>query len=92
MPTRLDSALERIGGWWLPTRCVLCGGPGQPPSLDLCRDCELELPVVPPSAAVAARAARPTPTSDALPSLRERPRRRLRIASRRFAYCRRSTC
>jgi ComF family protein len=48
MPTRLDSALERIGGWWLPTRCVLCGGSGQPPSLDLCRDCELELPVVPP--------------------------------------------
>jgi ComF family protein len=47
MPTRLDSALERIGGWWLPTRCVLCGGPGQPPSLDLCRDCELELPAVP---------------------------------------------
>jgi len=27
---------------------VLCGGRGQPPSLDLCRDCELELPALPP--------------------------------------------
>ncbi len=38
-----------VNGWssfvqcLLPTSCVLCGGPGQPPDLDLCADCESEL-------------------------------------------------
>jgi ComF family protein len=45
MPRKLDRALERIGGWVLPPRCVLCGGKGQPPCLDLCADCDAALPV-----------------------------------------------
>jgi ComF family protein len=28
----------------LPPRCLLCGGAGQPPSVDLCASCEAELP------------------------------------------------
>ncbi|MEQ1579115.1 MAG: ComF family protein [Steroidobacteraceae bacterium] len=38
-----------VNGWstfaqsLLPTSCVLCGGPGQPPDLDLCAACESEL-------------------------------------------------
>jgi ComF family protein len=44
MPNRLDSVLEQIGGWWLPARCVLCGRRGQPPCLDICYECERELP------------------------------------------------
>jgi ComF family protein len=39
----VDSGLERIGALLLPPRCVLCGGRGQPPCLDLCRDCESSL-------------------------------------------------
>ena len=33
----------------LPPRCVLCGGRGQPPCLDLCRDCEADLPAARPA-------------------------------------------
>lgn len=38
-----------VNGWsifaqsLLPPSCVLCGGPGQPPDLDLCAACESEL-------------------------------------------------
>ncbi len=38
-----------VNGWsifvhsLLPPSCVLCGGPGQPPDLDLCAACELDL-------------------------------------------------
>lgn len=38
-----------VNGWstfvqsLLPAACVLCGGPGQPPDLDLCAACESEL-------------------------------------------------
>ncbi|MGB7904152.1 MAG: ComF family protein [Steroidobacteraceae bacterium] len=39
--------MDRLTGWVLPPRCVLCGRPGQPPAFDLCADCEAELPVVP---------------------------------------------
>jgi ComF family protein len=48
-PSRFDSALERLGGWLLPPRCVLCGGPGRPPALDLCAGCESGLPWAPPA-------------------------------------------
>jgi ComF family protein len=45
----VDSSLERIGALLLPPRCVLCGGRGQPPCLDLCRDCEADLPPAQPA-------------------------------------------
>jgi ComF family protein len=32
----------------MPPRCALCGGAGQRPTLDLCRACDLELPVLEP--------------------------------------------
>jgi ComF family protein len=48
-PSKFDSGLERLGGWLLPPRCVLCGGPGRPPALDLCVGCESELPCAPPA-------------------------------------------
>jgi ComF family protein len=40
----VDRYVERLGGFVLPPRCVLCGGHGQAPCLDLCRDCEAALP------------------------------------------------
>jgi len=40
--------LEQLGGMLLPPRCVLCGGRGQPPSLDLCAGCQQALPSVHP--------------------------------------------
>lgn len=43
----VDSYLDTLLGRLLPPRCVLCGARGQAPSLDLCRDCELDLPVDP---------------------------------------------
>ena len=44
MPRWVDTKLGRLGGLLLPPRCVLCGDGGQPPCLDLCRDCEAGLP------------------------------------------------
>ena len=40
----VDRSLDRLGGFLLPPRCVLCGEPGQRPCLDLCRACEADLP------------------------------------------------
>lgn len=40
----VDMNLDRLGALLLPPRCVLCGGRGQPPCLDLCRACEAGLP------------------------------------------------
>jgi ComF family protein len=40
----VDRQIERLGGLVLPPRCVLCGGHGQRPCLDLCRGCEASLP------------------------------------------------
>jgi len=45
--SQVYTLLDRLTGWVLPPRCVLCGRPGQPPAFDLCADCEAELPVVP---------------------------------------------
>jgi ComF family protein len=36
----VDRQVERLGGWLLPPRCVLCGSRGQSPCLDLCRGCQ----------------------------------------------------
>ena len=44
---QVDSGLEVICGWLLPPRCVLCGGRGQRPCLDLCAGCEAALPASP---------------------------------------------
>lgn len=44
MPRWVDTKLDRLGGLLLPPRCMLCGDRGQPPCLDLCRDCEAGLP------------------------------------------------
>ena len=44
MPGSIAARLARLGGLLLPPRCVLCGDRGQPPCLDLCRDCEAALP------------------------------------------------
>jgi ComF family protein len=48
MAGRVDRHLERLGGWLLPPRCVLCGDRGQRPCLDLCVDCEAALPPADP--------------------------------------------
>jgi ComF family protein len=44
MPRWIPALLPRLGGLLLPPRCVLCGDRGQPPCLDLCRECEAALP------------------------------------------------
>jgi len=41
----VDRQVERLGGWFLPPRCVLCGSRGQSPCLDLCAACEALLPL-----------------------------------------------
>jgi ComF family protein len=41
---QVDSWTERVCGWLLPPRCVLCRGRGQPPAFDLCAACEADLP------------------------------------------------
>ena len=46
MAASVDTLLDRILGSLLPPRCVLCSGRGQRPCLDLCADCQAELPVV----------------------------------------------
>jgi ComF family protein len=38
--------LDRLQGWLLPPRCVLCLDPGQPPALDLCAACASDLPAL----------------------------------------------
>jgi ComF family protein len=45
--SQVDRGLDTICGWLLPPRCVLCGGPGQRPCLDLCAPCEAALPADP---------------------------------------------
>ena len=47
MAIGVDSVLRRLEGLLLPPRCVLCGRAGQRPCLDLCRDCEGDLPYMP---------------------------------------------
>ncbi|MFO1405973.1 MAG: ComF family protein [Steroidobacteraceae bacterium] len=42
----VDTVIDRLGGWLLPPRCVLCNRPGQPPGLDLCAGCDTALPRV----------------------------------------------
>lgn len=39
MQNWVDRSIDRLGGWLLPPRCVLCGSRGQPPCLDLCAGC-----------------------------------------------------
>lgn len=41
---QVDRLFGWVGGLLLPPGCVLCGQPGQRPSLDLCTDCEAGLP------------------------------------------------
>jgi ComF family protein len=45
----VDRQIERLGGLVLPPRCVLCGGTGQRPCLDLCHACEHSLPLAAPA-------------------------------------------
>jgi len=45
MVIQVDRVLDRLGGWLLPPRCILCQGRGQRPALDLCAACEGDLPV-----------------------------------------------
>lgn len=46
MTSTVDRCFDWLGGLLLPPRCVLCGGPGQRPCLDLCAGCEADLPAV----------------------------------------------
>ena len=46
MTSLVDSGWERLLGYLLPPRCVLCGRPGQWPCHDLCVACEASLPVL----------------------------------------------
>jgi ComF family protein len=43
--------VDRLHGWLLPPRCVLCLDPGRSPALDLCPACEADLPVFGPACA-----------------------------------------
>jgi ComF family protein len=45
--SQVYTRIDRLAGWVLPPRCVLCRRPGQRPAYDLCVECEAELPVVP---------------------------------------------
>ncbi len=47
MAIQVDKHLERLCGWLLPPRCVLCGQSGQRPCLDLCGPCADGLPGMP---------------------------------------------
>jgi ComF family protein len=49
--TQARRYLDRLLGHLLPPRCVLCGGAGQFPALDLCRGCEADLPASVPAGA-----------------------------------------
>jgi ComF family protein len=40
----VDRIADALGGLLFPPRCLLCGGPGQRPCLDLCGECEASLP------------------------------------------------
>ncbi len=42
MRSKVDSIVDRVSGWLMPPRCVLCGGRGRTPCLDLCADCEAD--------------------------------------------------
>ena len=44
MTSVVDRCCDWLGGLLLPPRCVLCGGQGQRPCLDLCAGCEADLP------------------------------------------------
>jgi ComF family protein len=46
---RFAGPADRLCGWLLPPRCMLCGDRGQAPCLDLCADCERSLPASDPS-------------------------------------------
>lgn len=43
MSIQVDKYLDRLCGWLLPPRCLLCGEAGQRPCLDLCGACERSL-------------------------------------------------
>ena len=45
--SRVYTQIDRLAGWLLPPRCVLCRGAGQRPAYDLCVECEAEIPMVP---------------------------------------------
>lgn len=47
MSDKVDRRFERLCGWLLPPRCVLCGEAGQRPCLDLCEPCANGLPGMP---------------------------------------------
>jgi ComF family protein len=44
MTVKVYKWLDRLTDLLLPPRCVLCAAPGQRPCLDLCADCQAELP------------------------------------------------
>jgi ComF family protein len=44
MSVSVNDWLKHIQGVLLPPHCVLCGGAGQPPGLDLCAPCAADLP------------------------------------------------
>jgi ComF family protein len=43
MRFKVDSLIDRVSGWIMPPRCVLCGGRGRAACLDLCVGCEADL-------------------------------------------------
>lgn len=47
LPAPVDSGWNRLLGFVLPPRCVLCGRAGQSPCHDLCAACQADLPAVP---------------------------------------------
>lgn len=52
---RVDQWLNHLQGLLWPPTCILCGGAGQPPTLDLCAHCEADLPANGPACCVCAQ-------------------------------------
>lgn len=47
----VDDWLQSVQGFLLPPSCILCGGRGQSPTLDLCAGCAADLPINVPACA-----------------------------------------
>ena len=88
MHAPVNAWLKNIQALLLPPCCVLCGGAGQPPLLDLCAACEAELPR---NVDACARCAMPLPASVPPGSscgacLRRPPRFDAALVPFRYAY------
>lgn len=83
---RVHNWLQTVQGWLLPPRCVRCGCPGRPPTIDLCSYCEEELVA---NRNVCRCCALPLPAADGAPCVACRRRTRrfdAAFAAYRYEY------